>query len=281
MTRILWKNEIVQGGMQNGRRVYFNQPQIVKIADNRLALQAIESNGMGKNTNVKGANTAHLYMLERNGDNIIRAGEITGAAAHQTHAGLCAGNYGEQGAPAVAVFSAAPTGIGRAAMVMLNYEEATKSFKYDPKGDLWPVAWYGDSGHLSNWYGRNPMNQGRDFLRCIGGVPNPGYHVANGFMADVKTFFVAPVHGRVPGDEKNSLFLSFVPGQMDKKPLPQNPVVAGADEGLGEVLPPEDKPKDSGGCGCSTPGETSNNGPLALLAVAGLGAIVSMRRRRR
>lgn len=280
-TRLLWKQEIVQGGQQNGRRIYMNQPTIVKVADNRLALLAIESNGMGKNTNIKGSNLTHLYMLERNGDTITRGGEIVGAAAHQTHASICQGNYGEQGAPAVAVFSAAPTGIGRAAMMMLNYEEQTRSFKYDPKADLWPVAWYGDSGHLSNWYGRNPMNQGRDYMRCIGGVPNPGYHVANGFMADVKTFFIAPVHGRIPGEEKNSLFLSFLPGQMDKKPLPQNPVTAGQGDGLGEDPTPAEPPKADSGCGCSTPGQTSSNGPLALLAVAGLGAIVSMRRRRR
>src|SRR5690606_29248415 len=160
----------------------------------------IESNAMGKGTNIKGSNLTHLFMLERNGDTIVRGADIIGASAHQTHSTICAGSYGEQGAPAVAVFSAAPTGLGRAAMALLNYDEATKSFQYDPKADLWPAAWYGDSGHLSNWYGRNPMQQGRDFLRCIGGVPNPGYHVPNGFMADVKTFFVAPVHGRVPGE---------------------------------------------------------------------------------
>ena len=278
--RVLWKSQVFEGNRQ--QRLYYNQPTIVKVADNRLALLAIESNAMGKGSNVKGSNVSHLLMLERNGDTLVKGGDIVGAAAHQTHASMCTGNYGEQGAPAVAVFSASPTGIGRAAMMMLNYEESSKAFRYDPKADLWPAAWYGDSGHLSNWYGRNPMNQGRDYMRCIGGVPNPGYHVPNGFMADVKTFFVAPVQGRIPGEEKNALFLSFVPGQMDKKPIPQNPVVAGTGEGLNEDgTIPEEKPKDSSGCGCSTPGQTSNDGALAMGALLGLGAIVSMRRRRR
>jgi len=280
---VLWKNQIASGDRQ--KRIYFNQPTIAKLADNRFALMAIESNGQGKMTNnVKGANIAHMYMLERNGDAINVASEIVGAAAHQTHASLCTGAYGEAGTPSVSVFSAAPTGVGRAAMVMVGYDEATKAFKYDPKADLWPAAWYGDSGHLANWYGRNPMRQGRDFMRCIGNVPNPGYHVPNGYMADVKSFFVGAVHGRVPGDAKNSLFLSLVPGQMDKKPAPQNPVPAGQAPNLdpnANANANTDAPSaDDGGCGCATPGKTTHNGALAALGLVALGAIVSYRRRR-
>ena len=262
---------------------YFNQPSIVKVADNQFALMAIESNGMGKNTNVKGANVTHIKMLERNGDTLIAGGEIVGAGAHQTHASMCAGAYGEAGNTAISVFSASPTGIGRAAMAMVQYDQPSKAFRYDDKADLWPVAWYGDSGHLSNWYGRNPMRQGRDFMRCIGGVANPGYGKANGYMSDVKTFFAGAVHGRIPGDEKNSLFLSLVPGQMDKKPVPANPITAGEtpvaepDTSAGDT-----GPKSDSGCGCETIGSrtSSTSGTAAVLGLGLAFGLVAARRRR-
>jgi hypothetical protein len=283
---VVTKNEFFKyapaPGMGGMGRKYMNQPTIAKVADNQFALMAIESNGMGKNTNIKGSNVAHMMMLERNGDSLIGGGEIVGAAAHQTHASICVGGYGEQGNTAVGVFSASPTGIGRAAMAMVQYDQPTKTFKYNEREDLWPAAWYGDSGHLSNWYGRNPMRQGRDYMRCIGGVTNPGYHVANGYMSDVKTFFAGAVHGRIPGDEKNSLFLSLIPGQMDKKPLPQNPVVAGEEPTLepDTTTVKNEGPKADSGCGCTTPGSSTTGSTAGLAGLAlGIGIIVSRRRR--
>ncbi len=281
---VLTKSEFFKGNRDTnmGKRTYFNQPTVVKVADNQFALMAIESSGMGKNTNIKGSNTTHMMMIERNGDILTGGGSIVGAAAHQTHATICPGSYGEQGATAIGVFSAAPTGIGRAAMAMVQYDTNSKAFKYDPNADLWPAAWYGDSGHLANWYGRNPMRQGRDFLRCVGGVENPGYHVPGGYMPDVKTFFAAAVHGRIPGDEKNSLFLSLVPGHMDKKVQPENPVPAGE----APVTEPDTSatqnngPKDDSGCGCTTVGSSTTNGTAAFAGVAlGLGLVISRRRR--
>lgn len=277
----VWKSELLKGNRQ--KRVYYNQPTVAKIAENDYALIAIESNGMGQGTNMKGNNVAHMFALKRNGDQITLGGEIVGAAAHQTHASICTGPYGQAGAPTVAVFSASPTGIGRAAMAMVAFDPATAAFKYDERADLWPAAWYGDSGYLSNMYGRNPMKQGRDYMRCIGGVKNPGYHVPNGFMADVETFFAAAVHGRVPGDEKNSLFLSLVPGKSDEKLLPQNPLPAGEKPTPTEDLAPKSDtgPQDSGGCGCQTPGRNlSHDGFLFAGALGAIALVVSRRRRR-
>ncbi len=279
---VVWKAEVAKG--DRNKKIYFNQPTVVRISENKFALSAIESSGQGKQgNNVKGSNLSHLILLERNGDSITVGGEIVGAAAHQTHSSICAGGYGEQGEASVAVFSAAPTGIGRAAMQMVSFNQTTKAFATDPKADLWPAAWYGDSGHLSNWYGRNPMRQGRDFMRCIGDVPNAGYHVPNGFQPDVKSFFVGTVHGRVPGDEKNSLFLSLVPGQMDKKLAPTNPVPAGEIPSLDpNATNPNDKAPsaDESGCGCSTVG-MSSGGSMSLLGLVAIGLIISLRRRTR
>jgi MYXO-CTERM domain-containing protein len=279
---VVWKAVVATG--DRAKKIYFNQPTVVKISENKFALMAIESSGQGKQgNNVKGANLSHLYLLERSGDSITVGNEIVGAAAHQTHASICSGGYGQAGDATVAVFSAAPTGIGRAAMQMVSLDQNTKSFKTDTKADLWPAAWYGDSGHLSNWYGRNPMRQGRDYMRCIGDVPNPGYHVDKGYMPNVKTFFVGAVHGRVPGDEKNSLFLSLVPGQMDTKASPANPVPAGEAPVLDPNAGGPDEggaPEASNGCGCSTVG-TTTGGTTALLGLVALGVVVSLRRRKR
>jgi hypothetical protein len=279
---VLWKAEVVRGDRE--KRIYYNQPTIAKLSDDRFALLAIESNGQGKMTNnVKGSNLAHLFMLDRTGDAFTVSSETVGAAAHQTHSSICTGAYGESGAPTVAVFSAPPTGVGRAAMLMVGYDDGAKAFNYDAAGDLWPAAWYADSGYLANLYGRNPMRQGRDYMRCIGNVPNPGYHVPNGYMADVKTLFVGAVHGRVPGDFKNSLFLALVPGQMDKKPAPENPVPAGEANPIADGTPPPTAAGGSGdatNCSVSAPGERSPGG-LGLAASALAFALVVSRRRKR
>jgi MYXO-CTERM domain-containing protein len=280
---VVWKAVVATGDRQ--KQIYYNQPTVVRLSENKFALSAIESSGQGKQgNNVKGSNLSHLILLERNGDSITVGGEIVGAAAHQTHASICAGGYGEAGEASIAVFSAAPTGIGRAAMQMVSFDQTSKLFKADPTKDLWPAAWYGDSGHLSNVYGRNPMRQGRDFMRCIGDVPNPGYHVEKGYLPDVKTFFVGTVHGRVPGDEKNSLFLSLVPGQMDKKVVPTNPVPAGEapnlDPNAGAGATDAKAADASGGCGCTTASSTSG-GAASLLGLVALGLVISLRRRTR
>src|SRR5262249_17973583 len=105
---VVTKNEFFKGGNINGARKYFNQPTIANVDDTHFALLSIASNGMGKNTNVKGANEANMMMIERNGDTLVPGAVIVGAAAHQTHATICTGGYGVQGTPTVGVFSAPP-----------------------------------------------------------------------------------------------------------------------------------------------------------------------------
>ncbi len=282
---IRWKNLIApsyrdpddKGGMMH----YMGQPTVAKISDTSYALNVVESNGYGKNTNLKGSNVGHLYTLNLAADALNIDGHITAVAAHETHSTICTGAFGVEGAPHVGVLSAAPTGIGRAEIVMVNYDSANKTFLYNENARKWPISWYGDSGHLANWYGRNPMRQGRDFLRCIGDVPNPGYHVDGGYMKDVKSFFVAAVSGRVPGDYKNSLYLSFVPGQADKVLTPQNP--APADQpptptpDTGNPAPTN--PSGTNGCACSTPGTRTDSGTL-FGGLALFGLVVGAIRRR-
>jgi MYXO-CTERM domain-containing protein len=280
----VWKNTVA-GSYRDAtdQMHYFSQPTIAKISDGRFALNTVESNGRGKNTNLKGTNLAHLYVLDYASDAIVMNTQATGIAAHQTHSTICGGSYGPEGRPVTAVISAPPTGIGRAEMVMVDFDATAKTFTWDDDAHKWPITWYGDSGHLANWYGRNPMRQGRDFLRCIGDVPNPGYHTDGGYMKDVASFFVAAVSGRVPGDYKNSLYVTFVPGKADTPSAPQNPAPADDlplptnDNGNGNDQP---KPNDSSGCACSTPGAGTSSGTMfGSLALLGL-AIAAVRRRR-
>lgn len=276
---VLSKGVAVQGDEKN--MVYYGQPTLAKIGD-KIVLSALESSGQKKNgKNVKGSNVSHVLAFDVGADNKLnRVSEIVGASVHQTHSAICAGGYGDTGAATVGVLSASPSGIGRAAMVMVSYDANAAKFNYDPQNDVWPVAWYGDSGHLSNIYGENPMNQGRDFLRCIGDVPNPGYHQAGGYMPDVKSFFVATVHGRIPGNAKNSLFVSLVPGAADKKLTPENPVNAGTQSEPDPTIKPSSSGgEDSSGCGCTTPGRTPTSGFAAVGLALALGAVVYSRKR--
>lgn len=277
--KVLWKGIVAKGDRKT--MLYFNQPTVAKVGD-KIIVSALESSGQRKNNNnVKGSNISHLLAFEIGADNAMnKVGEIVGASVHQTHSAICSGAYGEGTNQAVGVLSASPSGVGRASMAMVNFDANAKTFKYDQTNDTWPVSWYGDSGHLANIYGENPMRQGRDFLRCIGDVPNPGYKQVGGFMPEVKSFFVATVHGRIPGNAKNSLFVSLVPGASDKPLTPENPVNAGtkseADPG---IKPPAAGPEDSNGCGCTTPGRTQTSGFAAVGLALALGAVVYSRKR--
>jgi MYXO-CTERM domain-containing protein len=219
-------------------------------------------------------------MLEPNGDAFTVRTEVAGLSSYQTHSAICSGRMGESGNVGVGVISASPSGVGRPMFMTVSAD--TSAFRFERKKE-WPIGFYGDSGHLANWYGANPMKQGRDFLQCIGDVPNLGYHKQNGFMADVETFFIAAHAGRVPGNMKNTLDLSIIPGKQDREAAPQNPKSA-TDVPLGQTDPTETPkaaaPKSESGCACSTPGSTSstNAGGLAMLAL-GLGVLVTRRKK--
>lgn len=265
------------------QHIYQNQPTIAKLDATHYVLHTNFTNGRGKNDNIKGQNTSETRILELSGDTLLENTKMVGTPVHQTHSAICTGMQGEQSAPTIGVISASPTGIGRSALRYVHFDPAAKKLAFDATNDTWPTAWYGDSGHLSNWYGENPMNQGRDFVRCVGNVKNPGYGLDGGYMKDVKSFFVTSVSGRVPGDMKNRLFMSLVPAEVDHVAVPENPKPAdqvtatNAPPAAPNAPPPMD---DAKGCACSTPGHTSSSdfgGGLLLLGLA-VGGIVSRRR---
>jgi MYXO-CTERM domain-containing protein len=283
--KTVWKNYIHKG--DPGKGIYFNSPVLQRLNptdpnDKRVALVDWQSDGGGRGTNNKGRSQARLTLLDVNGDSVNIVSERADLAGYQNHASLCTGAYGEKGERAAVVYTGPPKDVGRNMMAVLPYDGNTKQFTFDEKFDLWPASYYGGSSKLANLYGANPMRQGRDHLWCIGDVPNAGYGKANGYMKNVKSFFAAAVHGRVPGDLKNSLFLSLIPGQVDKKLMPGNAVPLGEEPIVEQTAttPEASSSESSGGCGCATPGQKPVSTAAGLAAIGALGLALSRRRRR-
>jgi MYXO-CTERM domain-containing protein len=123
-----------------------------------------------------------------------------------------------------------------------------------------------DTGLLSNYYGENPGNQGKNSLYCAT-IENPGYGVSGAYRPDVKEFVIVPATSRAPSPdgtlaEKLALDILLVPAIVDPTIDPHE----GADEGT-----------DIAGCGCSA----QNDGDLPSLTVLALGCAALIRRRRR
>ena len=120
-----------------------------------------------------------------------------------------------------------------------------------------------DTGLLSNYYGENPGQQGKNSLYCAT-LDNPGFGVSGAWRPDVKQFVVVPATSRVnKADgtmaEKLGLDILLVPAIVD-------PTI---DPGEGD---------NSGvtGCGCSTHGDSD----LPSLLVLAVGCAMWIRRRR-
>jgi MYXO-CTERM domain-containing protein len=96
-------------------------------------------------------------------------------------------------------------------------------------------------------------------------------------LPDVKTLFAMPIAGKKPGEPKNSLFLSLIPGESNK------PLVADAPDGVDPtdtVLPGGTDAANQGNAqagGCSTSSGSSSASAAALLA---LGLLLAARRRK-
>ncbi len=280
---------------QPGEKIYMNQPTIVALDNGYFGLHVLESSGEGKTNNKKGSNIAHDYVITPGSENFtINAHEVA-LGNYPTHSTICSGAYGVEGKRHFGSFGSAITGNSAPLVQFFGYDNAIKA---DPAHNTWVAGWYADSGKLANLYGANPNTQGRDFLRCIGDVPNPGFGQPNGFLPSVKTFFVVPHAGRIPGEEKNSQWLSLIPGQTST-PVDVDPPADVKDIGLGpqgeeptESDPPgpgsepsdpsgKDEPsvlQPTGSSGCQTGTGDSGNG-LALAAL-GLGLAMVSRRRK-
>jgi MYXO-CTERM domain-containing protein len=290
---LIWKSIIAEA--KPLEKEYYGQPSSALLDYGRVAVEVLRSSGEGKKTNQKGSNQDYTFVLEpTDGGNQIK--EVKKGIAHSpTHSAVCSGQYGTVDAKGVAplhmaILGATPTGVGPATLDIAGYDSTT-GITFDAAKDSWVVGFHGDSGKLANILGANPGKQGRDFMRCLGDVPNPGYHQKGGFLPDVKTFFVSPHCGndQTKGEEKNALFLGFTPGATDK-PLSSEPPGVGAPHpsdpsgstssgagGSGAGDDPGTDPQTAGGCDVNGSGSGSTGAALGLLGLAAL----SLSRRRR
>lgn len=291
---VLWKEIIAASDPQN--KIYMNQPSLANLEYGRAMLLALESNGQGKQTNNKGANVAHLYAMDITDAGYTVKHHEKPAFGSATHSTLCGAKFGPDGLLHAVLAGAPVTGTAPAKMQYIGYD-SIDGIK-NAKGDgFFSAGWYGDSGLMANQYGHNPNTQGRDFLRCTGDVPNPAYGNAAGFMPYVKSFTVIPYAGRdvVAGDEKNSGYVSLIPGVTDAAVNPQppkdakdiglgygsgpkpgdpnNPEIPGSDDGDGSGSPIY-QPNSAGGCSMSG---TRSDASVAILAIA---AAMMIRRRK-
>ena len=297
MTGEVMYSQIIAASQPN-QKIYMNQPTVVKMDNGQFALRVLESSGEGKTNNKKGSNRSHDYVISPSTENFLIAAHEENLGNYPTHSATCSGAYGLEGKRHFGVFAAAIT--GNSQPLIQFFELNNSQIKADPTHNTWVAGWYADSGKLANMYGHNPGTQGRDFLRCIGDVPNPGFGQPNGFYPSVKSFFVIPHAGRIPGEEKNSQWFTLVPGHTTVPATPAPPAdVKDVELGTqGEkpteseppapTEPPTDEPTDeppsvqvnntSGSCSTNGTGSSSNTGTIAL--ALGIALALSARRRK-
>jgi hypothetical protein len=291
---VLWKEYIAESQPSNDS--YMNQPSVALLDYNQFAIMVLESSGDGKNSNDKGSTLGHLHIIQVADDGFTRLAHIDNVGAYQAHSAICSGRYGEAGERHIAAFDASITGIGQPVVQMHHFDSFANTLAPLPNAE-WIINGYsGDSGYFANIYGANPNNQGRDFMRCIGDVPNPSYGMAVGFKPNVKSFFLAPHAAQKPGEPKNALFLSLVPAEVDLSE-PAGPPLQGegttpikheatpqsvgdgdahgddAPSGNGSAVPQLPSPKAASGCTLSgSAGRAGATWSIWILALALLGA---------
>ncbi len=302
---IVWKNQTIVNA-DPANHVYYNQAYVVALGPGRFALLAQESTGAGKNSDGKGANRSHMWILEptMQGPNV--KAHTMDFSIYGTHSSLLTGRYGQDGEQVLGVFEASPTGGGPAVVTFLRYDSASLSFKpVDTAMDQWIAsAGKSDSGKLANIYGNNPGTQGRDFPWAIGDVPNPGYGVNGGWMNDAESLFVLPYsgHNDNPAEPKNAAYITFMPGKTKAPVAPTPPTEAPPKKGSGvqpgqpQAQDPQDGPsqaapeepitplqsaESTGACAFGAGGLSRSAGGLAAAGLALLGLAAWRRRKER
>jgi MYXO-CTERM domain-containing protein len=299
-----FKQLIAASDPQN--KIYANQPTIADLGGGNYGLLVTLSNGAGKNaddSHRKGSNTTQLFVLHATATSFDILDQKNSVGTYQTHASMCSGAHGQDGKITLNLMTASNTGAGQPDAMMIGFDGSKMQM-----GNKWIYGFYGDVGYLANIYGQNPHQQGRDFLRCIGDVPNPGHGVKGGWNSDTETLFVMSHAGREVGDPKNSLWFSAVPGKTDAPKMPEPPQqvdqngtpVGGTPPMTSSGGPdpsttssssgsPSDQdgsgtfpssPSSPNGCACSTPGTSSSDAGMGALAALGIAVVFASRRRK-
>ena len=242
-----------------------------------------------------GANMSVLATLRISDMSVID--RATGVAPYQRHAFSFPMTFGPgAGKPAVAVMGGSSTGTGKGLIQIVEVDAVGKPVvATDAKLE---VSRFSDVANLPARGKRNPNDQGAGFLNGIGGIENPGYGKPQGFLPEVRTFFLSALPGyakdpqQAPETNRESLWISLVPATWDEKvnavpgpvteasdpgmrgPQPTaTPPLPGSDAGPGPVpgttgLPVLPSGETNTGCACSTTGRETSGNAAALLGVA-------------
>jgi hypothetical protein len=198
-----------------GNNMYYNMPYTADLGNGYFAISAQRSNGAGKNNNNKGAALGVVKVFKWDGIDLIEMGEYNDIGGLATHLSLTNSVVTIDGVTKNRMtFLGSPiTGSGPASLTFMSFDELTNGITFDKQRVA--HAYNSDAGKISNIYGENPNDQGRDFHTVLGNVPNPSYGAPTGYMPEVQSFMVITTHGRNAGDMKNGMHLRFLPSQTD------------------------------------------------------------------
>jgi hypothetical protein len=277
--------------------LYYNMPYVGVLDATHVVFQANTSQGQGRRRNRKGTSGEVMAVLAPTdtGVGLISTSMTGNMGSYQSHSALCTTKFGTNPTPSAVVFDTPIDDNGVAMLQFVTMAGSGAAMSMTPGIKKVASSDPSSGGLLANLYGQNPNNQGRDFMNCVGDVENPGYHVANGFQPDVKSFVVAPHGARQQGEYKNGMAMVFMPSVTDA-PLPPDPTpppggMGGNGGGIGgNGTDPNGGNNNSGNnnpnntsapsmWGCSVGHGGSPAGALLVLAVAA-GAMVISRRRR-
>ena len=254
----------------NPARRCMNQPVATHLGGGRVAVQVLGSDGTGRATNGQSRGTTHAYIYTLQVDTTAGTYNTVGSrkdvtGGFQSHSGICAAAYGADPGQLHLMYVDAPiTGSGLGVVVPFFLERLTNTWTQMVADQRAMGSENADSGYLQAILGQNPNrnNGGRDFMTCLGGVPNPGANVVDGFRPNVDTFIVTPYVGRREGDPdepKNGLYLTMHPGRLNAYVAPGVSTSSSAASSSSSAAAASSSGSSSGGGG-SCPTGTENCG---------------------
>jgi hypothetical protein len=200
-------------------RIHAVQPTAAYINDNVFAVQYVmaQAKGPGGNNNGHAQNTiAQKSMLATfKVGTFDQVDKLEGPAAYQRHPSAFGTLYGAgEGSPAVSILSGSSTGTGPGIQQIIPVSADGKLSAASAR-NMYEISKFSDVGDNCAKNMKNP-GEGRCFLNGIGGVENPGFGKANGFMPEVKTFTLTAVGAKAQAqDNRLSLFVNLTPSTWD------------------------------------------------------------------
>ena len=288
-----------------GQRIYANQPTIVGLPGNKVAIMHTLSKGRGQDGNKKVDGAAErAIVMTLDGTTLAQIDKTspdTSVIPFARHSHLFHATTASDGTTYLGALSGSPTSSGPANARMLHIDPAGKIVVHT---DTLPVANNADTQYWTRMGNNNPNNQGRSFMTALTQVKNPGYGLPNGWMPEASAFTVVPTShfdaaSLTDPKVRNSAYLNFVPIETalnvkislngvvstdDIKPGPSERVnddgspIGGASGG-GSAFGPHDS---GNGVSCSV-GQAGGNtsGGLAAFGLVGVAIALSTIRRQK